>query len=151
MKSVLIGEYGAVTYYGVDLDSLALIARFAQRPAGRAQAMTAIRYLWTDIAANWWTPGDFPEFGGDHDLAARFLVKDEEHERERRDEFGLPVLSSDPVERLVHLAIEIELNDDERAAHARDGAQAGRIHVGSTRLGGARRCARRSTTTPASL
>ena len=53
-----IGEYGAVTYYGVDLDSLALIARFAQRPAGRAQAMTAIRYLWTDIAANWWAPGD---------------------------------------------------------------------------------------------
>lgn len=53
-----IGEYGAVTYYGIDLDSLGLIARFAQRPAARAQAMTAIRYLWTDIAANWWAPGD---------------------------------------------------------------------------------------------
>jgi hypothetical protein len=53
-----IGEYGAVTYYGIDLDSLALIARFAQRPAARAQAMTAIRYFWTDIAANWWAPGD---------------------------------------------------------------------------------------------
>ncbi len=53
-----LGEYGAVTYYGVDLDSLALIARFAQRPEAREKAMTAIRYLWTDIAANWWAPGD---------------------------------------------------------------------------------------------
>jgi hypothetical protein len=32
-----IGEYGAVTYFGIDLDSLALIARFAQRPAARAK------------------------------------------------------------------------------------------------------------------
>lgn len=53
-----IGEYGAVTYYGIDLDSLALIARFAGRPEGRAQALAAIRYLWTDIAAHWWAPGD---------------------------------------------------------------------------------------------
>jgi len=53
-----LGEYGAVTYYGVDLDSLALIARFAGHAAARAKAMTAIRYVWTDIAANWWAPGD---------------------------------------------------------------------------------------------
>ena len=53
-----IGEYGAVTYYGVDLDSLVLIARYAGRAAARTQAETAIRYLWTDIAANWWAAGD---------------------------------------------------------------------------------------------
>jgi len=53
-----IGEYGAVTYYGIDLDSLALIAEFAGRAEVRAKALTAIRYLWTDIAANWWAPGD---------------------------------------------------------------------------------------------
>lgn len=53
-----IGEYGAVVYYGIDLDSLALIARWAGRPEARAQAEKAIRYLWTDLAANWWAPGD---------------------------------------------------------------------------------------------
>jgi hypothetical protein len=53
-----ISEYGAVTYYGIDLDSLALIARFARRPEGRAQAELAMRYLWTDISANWWAAGD---------------------------------------------------------------------------------------------
>jgi hypothetical protein len=53
-----IGEYGGVTYYGIDLDSLALIARFAGRPEVQTQARAAIRYLWTDIAANWWAPGD---------------------------------------------------------------------------------------------
>ncbi len=53
-----LGEYGAVTYYGIDLDSLALIARFAQRDATRAHAVTAMHLLWTDAAANWWAAGD---------------------------------------------------------------------------------------------
>ncbi|MDR1011190.1 MAG: hypothetical protein LBM04_08720 [Opitutaceae bacterium] len=53
-----ITEYGAVTYYGTDLDALALIAKFAAQPETRAKAMQAIRYLWTDSAANWWTAGD---------------------------------------------------------------------------------------------
>lgn len=53
-----IGEYGAVTYYGITLDSLVLIARWAGRPAARAKAELALRHLWTDAAANWWAPGD---------------------------------------------------------------------------------------------
>jgi hypothetical protein len=53
-----ISEYGAVTYYGVDLDSLGLIARYAAQPAGRSAADLALRYFWTDIAANWWEAGD---------------------------------------------------------------------------------------------
>jgi hypothetical protein len=53
-----IGEYGAVTYYGIDLDSLVLIAKFAGRASARDDAQAAIRYLWTDIAANWWAAGD---------------------------------------------------------------------------------------------
>ncbi len=53
-----ISEYGAVTYYGIDLDSLALIARHAGRAEARTQALAVMRYLWTDIAANWWAPGD---------------------------------------------------------------------------------------------
>jgi hypothetical protein len=53
-----IGEYGAVVYYGIDLDSLALLARFARQPAARAKAERAIRHVWTDLAANWWANGD---------------------------------------------------------------------------------------------
>ncbi len=53
-----ITEYGAVTYYGTDLDALAIIAKFAAQPDTRAKAMQAIRYLWTDAAANWWAAGD---------------------------------------------------------------------------------------------
>ncbi len=53
-----IAEYGAVTYYGIDLDSLAMIARLAGRADARAKAERAIRLLWTDAAANWWALGD---------------------------------------------------------------------------------------------
>ncbi len=53
-----ITEYGAVVYYGVDMEALALLAKYAGRPAGRAQAEAALRYFWADIAANWWAPGD---------------------------------------------------------------------------------------------
>ncbi len=53
-----IGEYGAVVYYGIDLDSLALIARHAGRAEARAKAERAIRHVWTDLAANWWASGD---------------------------------------------------------------------------------------------
>jgi len=53
-----IGEYGAVVYYGIDLDSLALLARFAGRADTRAKAQKAIQHVWTDLAANWWAPGD---------------------------------------------------------------------------------------------
>ncbi len=53
-----IVEYDAVTYYGIDLDSLVLISKFAGRADVRQKALAAIRYLWTDVAANWWAPGD---------------------------------------------------------------------------------------------
>lgn len=53
-----ISEYGAITYYGVDLDSLALIAKFSDDAPTRAAAEAMQRYIWTDLAANWWAPGD---------------------------------------------------------------------------------------------
>jgi len=53
-----ICEYGGVTYYGTDLDSLGLINRYAGRPEARVIAQKALNYFWTDIAANWWAPGD---------------------------------------------------------------------------------------------
>ncbi len=51
-----IHEYISPTYYGVDLDCLGLIARFAGRAAGREKAAAGLRMLWTDIAANYWPP-----------------------------------------------------------------------------------------------
>lgn len=53
-----IAEYGAVVYYGIDLDSLAMLARLAGRAEAREKAVRAIRLVWTDLAANWWAPGD---------------------------------------------------------------------------------------------
>ena len=53
-----ITEYNAVTYYGIDMEALALIARHAARPEGRKQAELALSYFWTDLAANWWQSGD---------------------------------------------------------------------------------------------
>ncbi len=46
-------EFVSPTYYGVDLEDLQLIATFAQRERGRQQALTLLRYFWTDIALNW--------------------------------------------------------------------------------------------------
>jgi len=53
-----ISEYGAVTQYGVGLDSLGLIHRYVGRPEVRVIAEKALDYFWTDIAANWWAAGD---------------------------------------------------------------------------------------------
>lgn len=51
-----IHEYLSPTYYGTDLDSLVLIARFSRNARARQQAETALRLVWTDIAANWFEP-----------------------------------------------------------------------------------------------
>ncbi|OAM89631.1 hypothetical protein AW736_12270 [Termitidicoccus mucosus] len=66
-----ITEFGAVTYYGTDLDTLGMIEKYAARAEGRAQALAAIRYLWTDAAANWWAPGD--RLGGANSRSYNFL------------------------------------------------------------------------------
>ena len=59
-----ITEYLSPTYYGVDLDSLALIGRHAPDAGSRAIARAAMALLWTDIAANWFEPGQ--RLGGAH-------------------------------------------------------------------------------------
>ncbi len=59
-----IHEYLSPTYYGVDLDCLALTAKFARRRDGRRKARAALRLFWTDIAANWFEPCQ--RLGGAH-------------------------------------------------------------------------------------
>jgi len=67
-----IHEYGSPTYYGVDLDCLGLIARYAGRPEGRKKAETALRLFWTDIAANYVTP--CTRIGGAHSRDYDYLT-----------------------------------------------------------------------------
>ncbi len=67
-----IHEYGSPTYYGVDLDCLALVARFAQRREGRRKAEAALRLLWSDIAANWFEPCH--RLGGAHSRDYDYLT-----------------------------------------------------------------------------
>ena len=67
-----IHEYLSPTYYGVDLDSLGLLAHFAKREEGRRHAEAALRYFWTDIAANWFEPG--LRLGGAHSRDYDYLT-----------------------------------------------------------------------------
>lgn len=53
-----IGESVSPTYYGVDLDSLGLIASRAPDAGIRREAAAAIAYLWTSIAAHFFLPAE---------------------------------------------------------------------------------------------
>ncbi len=51
-----ITEYCSPTYYGVDLDALALLDRFASDERVRKWARALIELFWADIASNWFWP-----------------------------------------------------------------------------------------------
>lgn len=67
-----IREYLSPTYYGVDLDSLILIARFSQSAKAKSQAETALGLFWEDIAANWFEPCQ--RLGGAHSRDYDYLT-----------------------------------------------------------------------------
>jgi hypothetical protein len=67
-----VHEYLSPTYYGVDLDSLGLLARFAQHERTRRDAETGLRLFWTDIAANWFPPAQ--RLGGAHSRDYDYLT-----------------------------------------------------------------------------
>ncbi|MCX8037503.1 MAG: hypothetical protein N3D11_10755 [Candidatus Sumerlaeia bacterium] len=67
-----IHEYLSPTYYAVDLDSLALIAKLSQNARARKQAEIALRYFWTEIAANWFAPCE--RLGGAHSRDYDYLT-----------------------------------------------------------------------------
>jgi hypothetical protein len=64
VRQVGVREYLSPTYYAVDFECLGAIARHAQNPAARAKVALALEYLWTDVAANWFTPAG--RLGGAH-------------------------------------------------------------------------------------
>jgi len=59
-----IREFLSPTYYGVDLDSLGLMARQLSNPPLQEKAERILRLFWTDIAANWFEPAR--RLGGAH-------------------------------------------------------------------------------------
>ena len=67
-----IREYVSTTYYGVDSGCLGLIGRYAKRDRERQAAETALRLLWTDIAANWYEPAQ--RLGGAHSRDYDYLT-----------------------------------------------------------------------------
>lgn len=67
-----ISEYVSTTYYGVDLDSLGLLARHSKNEQVRKSAEAALRLLWTDIAANWFEPCQ--RLGGAHSRDYDYLT-----------------------------------------------------------------------------
>ncbi len=67
-----VHEFSSPTYYGTDLTDLGALANYAQTPAVRAQAAAALRLLWTDIAANWFTP--YEGIAGAHSRDYGFLT-----------------------------------------------------------------------------
>ncbi|NQT51372.1 hypothetical protein HQ576_04945, partial [bacterium] len=67
-----IHEYLSPTYYGVDLDCLGLLAKFAKREQTRRDAEAALRLFWTDIAANWFAPAK--RLGGAHSRDYDYLT-----------------------------------------------------------------------------
>ena len=50
-------EFDSPTYSGTDLDGLGMIEAYCHQERGRAQARALLELLWTDIAANWFEPG----------------------------------------------------------------------------------------------
>ncbi|MFW6161934.1 MAG: hypothetical protein ACODAJ_04145 [Planctomycetota bacterium] len=67
-----IHEYLSPTYYGVDIQCLALVARFAKRAQERRKAEAALRLFYTDIAANWFAPCQ--RLGGAHSRDYDYLT-----------------------------------------------------------------------------
>jgi hypothetical protein len=59
-----ISEFLSPTYYGVDLNSLGLMARQLSNPPIQAKAESILRLFWTNIAANWFDPAG--RLGGAH-------------------------------------------------------------------------------------
>jgi len=66
-----IQEYCSPTYYGVDLDGLKFLQRFARRDSVRQQASALLDLFWTDIALNWFPAAE--RLGGPHSRSYDYL------------------------------------------------------------------------------
>lgn len=53
-----IAEFCSPSYYGVCLDAMGMVERFAAQPQGVQDATTIADLLWMDIAGNWYAPSE---------------------------------------------------------------------------------------------
>jgi hypothetical protein len=67
-----IREYLSPTYTGTDLESLSLLIKFSKKDEVRKKAEMALRFFWTDIAANWFVPAE--RLGGAHSRDYDYLT-----------------------------------------------------------------------------
>jgi hypothetical protein len=77
-----ITEYLSPTYVGIDLDSLSLMAKYLNDPAIKAKAEGALRFVWENIAANWFEPAQ--RLGGSHGRDYDYLTGHGELDRQLR-------------------------------------------------------------------
>jgi len=66
-----IHEYSSPTYYGTDLGSLGLLAKYPKNAEVRAKTEKVLRFFWTEVAANWFQP--FEGIAGTHSRDYDFL------------------------------------------------------------------------------
>ncbi len=78
-----IREFLSPTYYGVDLDSLALMARYLSNADAKAKAEHCLQLFWKDIAANWFEPAG--RLGGAHGRDYDYLTGHGELDRHLQD------------------------------------------------------------------
>ena len=64
-------EYVSPTYYAPDLNGLMSIRQFARSEQARAQAAALFELLWSDIALNWFAPGE--RLAGAHSRSYDYL------------------------------------------------------------------------------
>lgn len=64
-------EYVSPTYYAPDLNGLMSIRQFARSEEAQSQAAALFELLWTDIALNWFAPGE--RLGGAHSRSYDYL------------------------------------------------------------------------------
>jgi len=78
-----ITEYLSPTYYGVDLDSLALMAKDLSNPPVQDKAQRILRLFWNNVAANWFEPGG--RLGGAHGRDYDYLTGHDALDRHLKD------------------------------------------------------------------
>lgn len=66
-----IHEYSSPTYYGVDLGTLGLLAKYPRDSDVQTKAEKVLRLFWTELAANWFQP--FEGIAGTHSRDYDFL------------------------------------------------------------------------------
>jgi len=53
-----LSEFNSPTYSLADIGSMSLLSQYVQRPEGRANARAGLAFVWYEVVANWFPPGE---------------------------------------------------------------------------------------------